>query len=133
MPEPPASFANEPLTDFAREENIRKMEEALGLTLAQCGKRYQLVIGGERYTTPEYFPSLNPAHRGEVVGYFCKATEQNAEQAMQAALAAFESWKNVPAERRADLLFRSAAILRRRKLELAAWMIYEVGKTWAEA
>ena len=135
MPAPmtPAAFANEPLTDFTREESLRKMEEALGLTLAQCGKRYQLVIGGERYTTPEYFPSLNPARRGEVIGYFCKATEQHAEQAMQAALAAFESWREVPAERRADLLFRAASILRRRKLELAAWMIYEVGKSWAEA
>jgi 1-pyrroline-5-carboxylate dehydrogenase len=129
----PSPFANEPYVDFNREENRRRMEAALELVHAQFGKRYQLVIGGERYTAQEYFPSTNPAKKGEVVGYFCKATTQQAEQAMQAALKAFEGWREVPAEKRADLLFRAAAIMRRRKSELAGWMIYEVGKSWAEA
>ncbi|HKY31806.1 MAG TPA: L-glutamate gamma-semialdehyde dehydrogenase [Candidatus Polarisedimenticolia bacterium] len=129
----PSSFTNEPLTDFSREENRRKMEEAIELVRALFGKRYQLVIGGERYSSAEFFPSLNPSRKGEVVGYFCKATEPQAEQAMQAALKAYETWKEVPADKRADLLFKSAAIMRRRRFELAAWMIHEVGKSWVEA
>src|SRR5262245_29113419 len=132
-PVTPSPFANEPFTDFSREENRRRMQEALDLVHAQFGKRYQLIIGGERYTTPEFFPSMNPAKKGEVLGYFCKAGKVQAEQAMQAALTAFESWKGVPAEKRADLLFRAASVMRRRKHELAAWMIFEVGKSWAEA
>ena len=132
-PVTPSPFTNEPFTDFTREENRRRMQEALDLVHAQFGKRYQLIIGGERYSTPEFFPTMNPAKKGEVLGYFCKAGKAQAEQAMQAALVAFETWKIVPAEKRADLLFRAAAIMRRRKHELAAWMIYEVGKSWAEA
>ncbi len=133
MPDVPKPFVNEPMTDFSRDENRRGMEETLKKTHSQFGKRYQLVIGGERYSTPEFSPSTNPSRKGEVVGYFSKATAEHAGQAMHAALKAFESWKDVTAERRADLLFKSAAIMRRRKFELAAWMIYEVGKSWPEA
>ncbi|HET9481317.1 MAG TPA: L-glutamate gamma-semialdehyde dehydrogenase [Candidatus Polarisedimenticolia bacterium] len=132
-PVTPSDFTNEPLTDFTRDENRRKMEEALAQVRSQLGKRYQLIIGGERYSTPEYFSSIDPARKGEVVGYFCKATAQHAEQAMQAALKTFEAWRDVPAEKRADLLFKSATIMRRRKHDLAAWMVFEVGKSWVEA
>ena len=52
---------------------------------------------------------------------------------MQAALAAFASWKNVAAEERAGLLFRIADIIRKRKPEFNAWMVLEAGKNWDEA
>src|SRR5712671_4478770 len=52
---------------------------------------------------------------------------------MEAALAAFSSWKNVSAEDRAALVFRVADLLRRRKLEFNAWLVLEVGKNWDEA
>ncbi len=39
----------------------------------------------------------------------------------------------MPAEERAQLLFRVAELMRARKHELSAWMIYEVAKTWPEA
>ena len=52
---------------------------------------------------------------------------------MEAAYEAFQTWKRTSAEERANLLFRVAGILRERKHELSAWMIYEVGKTWPEA
>ena len=31
------------------------------------------------------------------------------------------------------MLFRAAELLRERKFELMAWLVYEVGKSWAEA
>ena len=130
---PTTPFANEPFSDFSREENRRAMEEALEQVHGQFGKRYQLIIGGERYTTPEYFPSTNPARKGEVIGYFCKATKEHAEDAIQSALETFDAWSTVEPEKRAELLFKAASIMRRRKFELAAWMICEVGKSWAEA
>ena len=52
---------------------------------------------------------------------------------MQAALKAFETWKFSSIEERTNLLFRVSALLRERKFELMAWMIFEVGKNWAEA
>ena len=46
---------------------------------------------------------------------------------------AFESWQFTSPEDRAALLLRVADAVRRRKFEFAAWLVYEVGKNWAEA
>ena len=52
---------------------------------------------------------------------------------MQAAQAAFTTWSRTPAADRAALLFRTARLVRLRKLEMCAWLTFEVGKNWAEA
>src|SRR5438046_6382358 len=52
---------------------------------------------------------------------------------MAAALKAFESWSRTSRQERIDLLFRTADLLRDRKFELMAWLVYEVSKNWAEA
>src|SRR6266566_4140302 len=126
-------FCNEPLTDFSKEVHAREMRAAIEKVKSELGREYPLVIGGERLFTPAKFDSLNPANRAQAVGRFQKATKELANLAVEKAFEAFQSWKNTTAEDRADLLFRVASILRKRKHELSAWMIYEVGKTWGEA
>ena len=129
----PTEFRNEPFTDFSKEENAQAMRDAIEKVGAQLGREYPLVIGGERITTDSKLDSLNPANRTQVVGRFNKATKELAERAVEDAAKAFETWKNTPAEHRAELLFRVAGLMRERKHELSAWMIHEVAKTWAEA
>jgi 1-pyrroline-5-carboxylate dehydrogenase len=126
-------FRNEPFTDFSKEENAAAMRAALEKVRGQLGREYPLVIGGERINTGDTLNSINPANRTEVVGKFHKATKELANKAVETAAAAFKTWRNVPAEKRADLLFRVAALMRERKHEFSAWMIYEVAKTWPEA
>jgi 1-pyrroline-5-carboxylate dehydrogenase len=126
-------FRNEPFTDFSKEENAAEMRAALEKIKSELGREYPLVIGGERIKTGDTLASINPANRTEVVGKFHKATKELANKAVEAAAEAFKTWRNVPAERRADLLFRVAALMRERKHEFSAWMIYEVAKTWPEA
>jgi 1-pyrroline-5-carboxylate dehydrogenase len=129
----PTEFRNEPFTDFSKEENANAMRAALAKVKSQLGREYPLVIGGERITTEAKLDSINPANRTEVVGRFQKATKELANQAVESAFKAFQSWKKTSAEDRADLLFRVAAIIRERKHELSAWMIHEVAKSWPEA
>src|SRR6266851_1079415 len=126
-------FRNEPLTDFSKEENAQAMRAALEKVKSELGREYPLVIGGERITTASKLDSINPANRTQLVGRFQKATKELANQAVESAYQAFQTWKNTNAQERADLLFRVAAMLRERKHELSAWMIYEVAKTWGEA
>jgi len=126
-------FRNEPFTDFSQPEARRAMQEALARVRAEFGRHYPLWIGGRPVDTEERIVSYNPGRKTEVVGTVAKATREHADQAMEAAWKAFESWSRVPAAARAAVLFRAAAIMRRRKLELAAWMVYEAGKTWPEA
>jgi 1-pyrroline-5-carboxylate dehydrogenase len=52
---------------------------------------------------------------------------------MNAALSAFDEWKNVPPAKRAACLFRAARLMRKQRWELNAVMILEVGKPWPEA
>jgi 1-pyrroline-5-carboxylate dehydrogenase len=126
-------FRNEPILDFSNSEDRRKQSAALELVRSRLGREYDLVIGAERVKSPEKFSSTNPAKPPEVIGIFQSATREQATRAVEAAAAAFDSWKRVPATERAGVLFRAAGLLRQRRFENNAWMILEVGKSWAEA
>ncbi len=126
-------FRNEPILDFTREENARLMRAAIEKVRSQLGREYDLVIGGKRLRTADKINSINPAKPSQVVGVHQKAGREQAEPAVQAAVAVFEEWKRASVEERAGLLFRLGELLRERKFELCAWMIFEVGKNWAEA
>jgi 1-pyrroline-5-carboxylate dehydrogenase len=130
---PQGEFKNEPFTDFKSPENARQMQAALERVAAQLGREYDLIIGGHRVKTEGKIRSLNPARPSQVVGVHQKAGAEHAEDAMQAALSAFEHWSRVATEERASLLLGAAAIIRERKFEFMAWLVYEVGKNWAEA
>ena len=126
-------FRNEPPVDFSREENARKMRAAIEQVRAQLGREYDLVIGGKHVKTAEKIKSLNPAKPSQIVGIHQKAGKEHVEPAMTAALKAFESWRQTSFEERASLLFRVGDLLRERKYEFMAWLVFEVSKNWAEA
>jgi 1-pyrroline-5-carboxylate dehydrogenase len=126
-------FVNEPLTDFNKEENARKMRSAIEKVRGQLGREYDLVIGGKRVKTNDKIKSINPAKPSQVVGLHQKAGKEHVEPAMQAALRAFDSWSRTSVEERASLVFRVGDLMRERKFELSAWLVFEVSKNWAEA
>jgi len=126
-------FANEVYLDFTNPEIAAKQRAALDSVRAQFGKEYPNIINGQEVITAGKTTSLNPASLDETIGVFQKSGKDDAEKAMQAALAAFETWKNVPMEKRADFLFKAADVIRDRRLEINAWMISEVGKNYLEA
>jgi RHH-type proline utilization regulon transcriptional repressor/proline dehydrogenase/delta 1-pyrroline-5-carboxylate dehydrogenase len=68
-----------------------------------------------------------------LIGHVCRATVEDATNAIALAKAAFPAWRETAVGERAELLRRAAAILRRRRFELAAWEVYETGKPWREA
>jgi len=129
----PGPFRNEPGTDFSRSDVARQMRAALDRVRGQLGREYDLVIGGKRVRTAEKIHSLNPAQPSQVVGIHQKAGKEPVEPVMAAALKAFESWSRTSRQERIDLLFRTADLLRERKFELMAWLVFEVSKNWAEA
>src|SRR5689334_18226100 len=126
----PTTFKNEPSTDFSNPEITRRMRNALEKVRNELGREYDLVIGGRRMQTAEKTQSLNPAKPSEVVGVFSTAGAAEVEPAMQAALKAYETWKYTSWEERINLLFRVSHLLRERKFEMMAWMVFEVGKNW---
>ena len=127
------NYKHEPFTDFTNDQHKRSYEDGLRKVEAYLGAHYPLIIGGKRVITEEVITSYNPAKKTEVVGTVSKSNKQLAEQAMQDALMAFEKWKVVAPEIRADVLFKAAAIIRHRKFEFSALMTKEAGKPWVEA
>jgi 1-pyrroline-5-carboxylate dehydrogenase len=126
-------FRNEPFTDFSLPLNRQAFEAALAAVEARAGHEYPLVIGGQAAATGTWLPSHNPAHPGQVVGRVAQAGRAEADRALAAAQAAFETWSRTDPAERARVLLKTAAAMRRRKHELSATMVLEVGKPWAEA
>src|SRR3984957_13698948 len=126
-------FVNESFYDFRQEENARKMRAAIERVRGQLGREYDLIIGGQHVKTAGEIKSLNPSRPSEVVGIHQKAGKEHVEPAMNAALKAFESWRKTSVEERAAFLFRAADLMRQRKMDYMAWLVFEVSKNWGEA
>lgn len=126
-------FKNEAFTDFTKPKNAAKMTEALDKVHNELNKEYPVIIGGEKIYTDDKISSINPSNLSETVGRVSKATPEMANRAVESAYFKFEEWKNTPAKKRASYLLKAAKLMRKRKFEFSAWMVYEVGKNWAEA
>src|ERR1700730_11528483 len=85
-------FVNEPMIDFSRDENAKKMRAALEKERAERGREYDMVIGGKRIRTAEKIRSINPAQPSQQVGVHQNAGAEEVDPAMQPALAAFPAW-----------------------------------------
>ena len=126
-------FANEPLTDFALAENREAMVAALAEVEENLGHEYSLVIGGRSVQPNLNLVSRDPSDGVTVVGKVPAATPRQAGDAVEAARKAFPAWMRTGPQHRREYLELAADGLRQRRFELAAWMVREVGKTWAEA
>lgn len=121
------------MTNFNDEKNLQDFKSALQRVKEELGKDYPIIINGEKIYTENKIISKNPAFPKEVIGTVAKATKKHVNEAMNGAIHAFQKWRKMPPEARADILFKAAAITRRKKHEISAWIVYEAGKPWNEA
>jgi 1-pyrroline-5-carboxylate dehydrogenase len=128
-----SEFRNEPYADFSVPENRQAMEAALAKVRSEFGREYQLRLDGQWIATGDKLVSVNPSNPKEVVGVHHKATAELANRAVENAWKYFRVWSSTPGEERVRMLVDAARILRARKLEFDAWLVYEAGKTWPEA
>jgi len=120
-------------SDFARDDLRREMAHAVAGVAETLGESYPLRIGGELVEARETFPSLDPSAPSNVVGIFPVAGAPEIGRAAEAALRGAAAWRAVAGAERAAVLARAAERLRPRRLELAAWLCFETGATWAGA
>jgi len=97
-------------------------------------KTYQNYIGGKWVPSEsgEVFENINPADTRDVICRFPLSTSEDVNTAVNAAQQAFDRWRNTPAPRRAEILFRLGEILIRNKDRFAADMTREMGKVLKE-
>lgn len=128
-----SKFKNEPFTDFSKKKNKEAFEKALVKVSSRFKKDYPVTIGGEKFFTDNKLRSYNPSSKEETVGTFQKATAEMGIKAIEIANNVFKEWKNVPVKTRVKYILEAAKLMRKRKHEFSAMMVYEVGKNWAEA
>lgn len=126
-------FSNAPDVDYAQGQERAAAAAAIQFVASQFGKTCFPIIGGETVSTSTFVDSLNPSHFEQVVGRIGLASIEQAEQAVAAAKQAFPAWKQKSASDRANILRRAAEIIETRRAELAAWIVWEVGKPLREA
>jgi 1-pyrroline-5-carboxylate dehydrogenase len=126
-------FQNEPVKDFTDPADAAAMRAALDAVKRELGKHYPLVIAGRRIETEKKIRSVNPANPDEIVGMTSAASKEQATEAIEAAARTFESWRHLTLAQRASYLFKAAELLRARRFEYDALLVYEVGKSWIEA
>jgi len=126
-------FANEAVLNFETPENRKKQLESLATVQSRLGREYDLVIGSSRLKGPRAFVSTNPGAKSQIIGKSQSASADQAVVAVETAAEAFRMWSRTPVEKRAEVLLNAARLLREKRFECNAWMILEVGKSWAEA
>ena len=109
------------------------MQEALASVRERLGETVPIVINGERQTSLRLEARFDPSDTRCVASRAHFASPEQASAAVGAAWAAFPKWRDTPVKERADLLRRVADEFNRRRMEISAWMVYEVGKPWREA
>jgi alpha-ketoglutaric semialdehyde dehydrogenase len=104
------------------------------MATAVSARVFKNFIGGE-WVAPKSGKThlnCNPANTGEVIGEFPLSSEADVDGGVAAAREAYKTWRLVPAPKRAEILFRAAELLVKRKEEFSRDMTREMGKVLAE-
>lgn len=126
-------FINVANTDYSQASARQQAQYAFHQVHQQLGQTYWPWIDGQAVTTEQTNPSLNPSQPTQIIGRVGQAMRQQAEQTVKAATIAMASWQKTPAQKRVRLLRRTADLMEKRRHELAAWIVLEVGKVLSEA
>jgi 1-pyrroline-5-carboxylate dehydrogenase len=114
-----------------------EFRETFDRELAAVRERFPLRLGGQVGQGPveaeATHPVRSPIDQRKVIAEVALATPNDVESAIGFAVAAQAGWRALGWERRVELLRSAAERIQARNLELAAWMVYEVGKTRLEA
>jgi alpha-ketoglutaric semialdehyde dehydrogenase len=104
------------------------------MATAAAPRVYKNFINGEWVDSRSglAYENRNPANSDELVGMFVASSREDVDVAVEAAKEAYQSWRLVPAPKRAEILFRAAEMLVERKEEFARDMTREMGKVLAE-
>src|SRR3989338_3640232 len=126
-------FRNEPHIDWTKPENRNLMLEALEKRKLIHQKQYPIIVTGLGYKTSETLFSYDPADKNRLVGITFQPDQLLITCAENSAAHAGQSWRKIPWEKRAEYLVKTAQIVREKKFEIAALLVYEISKTWDEA
>src|SRR6059036_954435 len=108
-------------------------DEGMRTAKSWLGQKHQFYVNGEAREGEGYDEERSPIDRDIVIGYFARATKQDAKDAIEAARKFFPKWSGTPWDERVRIMRQAADAISDRAYELAALMAMEVGKSRLEA
>ncbi|MGZ8404516.1 MAG: proline dehydrogenase family protein, partial [Nitrospira sp.] len=126
------SFSNEPHSDFSQATVRMAMQASIGSVQSQLGREWHGRAAGIRLTG-QWLESRNPCKPTEVVARVQSAAVSDLDRVIEQALTQWDQWRRKAPGLRSETLRQAASEMSRRRYELAAWEIFEVGKPWREA
>jgi len=103
------------------------------MTTAAATKPHPIFLAGRWVDSPDLLEIANPARPGELAGATYQATAEQYEEAVTAAVAAFEETRRLPAYERGRILRSISAGIAARRDELATLIATEAGKPIRDA
>jgi RHH-type proline utilization regulon transcriptional repressor/proline dehydrogenase/delta 1-pyrroline-5-carboxylate dehydrogenase len=126
------SFDNEPQSNFSQTAVRKTMQASIGSVQSLLGREWHSGAPGIRLTGP-WLESRNPCRPTEVVARVQSAAVSDLDRVIEQALTQWDQWRWKASGARSEILRQAALEMSRRRYELAAWEIFEVGKPWREA
>jgi 1-pyrroline-5-carboxylate dehydrogenase len=126
-------FTNEPISDYAKDDNVKGAERAIRALEGRLEDRYPAIIGGREVLTAKWIASVCPARPDRIVGHVASCTRAHVDEAIAEAKKAWPGWARTDPEARAETLMRLAGLIRRDRFDFLALLSYEIGKDWYEA
>jgi 1-pyrroline-5-carboxylate dehydrogenase len=108
-------------------------EKGVETAKSWLGQKHQFYVAGEAREGEGYDEERSPIDRDIVIGYFAKATRQDAKDAIAAAKGFAHEWADTPWQDRVRIMRHAADVISDSVYELAALMAMEVGKSRLEA
>ena len=98
-----SDYRPESYHDFSDPDSEGAMRAAIERVAGELGRDYPARVGGEDVRLESTRASTDPGRPERVVGVFPSGGQALADRAIDAASRAFETWKSVPADQRAEI------------------------------
>lgn len=129
------SFRVEPHRELRRSAARGRMEVAIRRAPETFGPGFTapVFIDGTPIETSEQIISVDPGETKREICRSGRAGLDEVERSIEVGLRAWPAWRSTSWRDRANVLFRAAALMRDRRDELSALVVFEAGKPIAEA
>ncbi len=131
---PMEPFQSEPIIDLSRTVEQNAMQAALDRVRSQFDKDHRPLLATKiNIDADQWRTSHHPADPSETVGRYAACKVNDVDACVDAARNGTTDWAALPPDARADLLENAADRMREARYDLAAWLVFEIGKNWREA
>lgn len=130
------TFSNCPFIDFSFEETRSALEVELEKQKLEFRNKAEIVapiVKGKVLKASCVEKTFSPEDLSLQIAYVHYADRALAKNVVTELSKSFASWRDSKIEDRAELLYKTADLLEKRRFELTATIILEAGKPWKEA